>query len=502
MRKYVLIFVFLNQIGWALAIDYQDIKSYIEEREKVVLIDESLGFDTGLTLSIKEEEVNLHLSRLKKELLAKYRKEDFFPPAKNFLFEKEIIEKSSLYAFIQKMPKGGLLHVHSASLLQAKWLIKELTTLPDCYVYWLENGPILKGMLHFFKKEAVPEGFMSVAELRSSIPGFDQTLLSLLQVEKEDLKNFNLWAAFEGCFTRTKGLIHYKPAFIKYYKGSMESLIQDNLQYMELRALNTPVYNLDGTIEDPSSVIEAFLQVKKEIQEENPTFNFNIIYTEFRNTSKQQSLAQLEQAYFLRSLYPSFIIGYDLVGEEDTERTTLDYVETFLTARSFEDKYGVDMPYYFHTGESNWATNNNLYDAVLLKCKRIGHALNLFRYPYLIQKVKQENICIEVCPISNQVLGYVPDLRMHPASGYLKEGVPCVLASDDPGLFGYHGMSFDVWEAVMAWDLDLKAVKQLFINSLEYSGMALEEKNKAIWLWNEKWDAFIEQASLEIRIEV
>ena len=187
-----------------------------------------------------------------------------------------------------------------------------------------------------------------------------------------------------------------------------------------------------------------------------------------------------------------YVIGYDLVGEEDGRRTTFDYVETFLQGKSFEKKYGVDLPFYFHDGESPWAYNTNLYDAILLNSKRIGHGLNLFHFPYLIEKMKEKNICLEVCPISNQVLGYVSDLRMHPAAGYLKAGVPCVISSDDPGLFGYVGMSPDLWEAILAWDLDLAAVKQLFINSIEYSGMSASEKKKAFQYWNLEWQKFIE----------
>ncbi len=473
----------------------QEIQEYIEKREHALVANKNRSFESLITLSPKEQKVSEYLNKLKKELLFSYIQTNDIPSSHNFLSEKKRIEKTELYSFIKKMPKGALLHVHSASLLTSEWLIQELTRIPDCYVYWLEEGPLLKGTLHFYEKDAVPNGFLSVAELRSQLPDFDETLLFLLQIEKRERTSSNLWEKFEGWFTKTKGLIHYKPAFIKYYKGSIESLIEDNLQYMELRSLNSTVYNLDGTAEDSKEVINAFLQVRNEIREKHPYFDFKIIHTEFRNIPKNRSAIQIELAYLLRSLYPDFVIGYDLVGEEDSGRTTLDHIETLMRSKFLEKKYGIDLPYYFHNGESNWASNTNLYDAVLLNCKRIGHGLNLFHYPYLIEKIKEEDICIEVCPISNQVLGYVSDLRIHPAAGYLKAGVPCVISSDDPGLFGYHGMSPDLWQVIMAWDLDFKALKQLCINSLKYSGMTEEEKCVAFQFWNEKWNAFIDEFS-------
>lgn len=101
-------------------------------------------------------------------------------------------------------------------------------------------------------------------------------------------------------------------------------------------------------------------------------------------------------------------------------------------------------------------------------------------------------IVVEVCPISNQQLRYVADLRVHPASGYLARGVPVVLSNDDPGVFGNDGLPFDFWEAVMAWDLDLRALKQLARNSLRFSGMTEAEKKTATATWEKRWNAWVE----------
>ena len=64
---------------------------------------------------------------------------------------------------------------------------------------------------------------------------------------------------------------------------------------------------------------------------------------------------------------------------------------------------------------------------------RIGHGLALVRHPLLMEMARDRGIAIEVCPISNQVLGYVGDLRAHPAVAYINAGIPVVLSPDDPG---------------------------------------------------------------------
>jgi len=164
-----------------------------------------------------------------------------------------------------------------------------------------------------------------------------------------------------------------------------------------------------------------------------------------------------------------------------------------FTIDSIASKEGHDLLYYFHDGESTLPSNNNLIDAVMLNTRRIEHGINLFRFPLLELAVKEKQIALEVCPLSNQILGYVQDLRMHPASGYIKRNIPLTLNTDDPQIFNYNGLTYDFWTAFMAWELDLRTIKKLALNSLVYSGMNKDEKKEALKYFNKKWDEFIEE---------
>jgi adenosine deaminase CECR1 len=98
-----------------------------------------------------------------------------------------------------------------------------------------------------------------------------------------------------------------------------------------------------------------------------------------------------------------------------------------------------------------------------------------------------------VCPISNQILSYVADLRLHPAERYIRHGVVCTLSSDDPGIFGNDGLSYDFWEAAMSWELGLAELKRLARNSIEYSAMTRPERKRALRAWEAKWKTFIDE---------
>ena len=89
--------------------------------------------------------------------------------------------------------------------------------------------------------------------------------------------------------------------------------------------------------------------------------------------------------------------------------------------------------------------------------------------PGLIPLLKEKDICIEVCPISNYVLGYCYDLRSHPCRLLLNRGIAVTISSDDYGYWDYCAVSLDYTYATVAWQLDLRDLKKLALNSIQYS---------------------------------
>ncbi|CAB0027938.1 unnamed protein product [Trichogramma brassicae] len=141
-------------------------------------------------------------------------------------------------------------------------------------------------------------------------------------------------------------------------------------------------------------------------------------------------------------------------------------------ARGHQD----ETNFFFHAGETNWygrQPDHNLYDAIVLNTKRIGHGFALIKHPKLMEIVKEKKIVVEVSPISNQVLKLVGDMRNHPAAHFFATNLPVVITSDDPSLWGAKGLSYDFYEA------DLRALKQLALNSIKYSSLDKHEKLKA-----------------------
>ncbi len=183
-----------------------------------------------------------------------------------------------------------------------------------------------------------------------------------------------------------------------------------------------------------------------------------------------------------------FIIGLDLENEEDQSRPLSEYTDQLNQMR----ERCPSMNFYLHAGESLEVTSDNLIDAYLLGAKRVGHGFNLYHFPSLMDKYIENDICLEVCPISNQTLIYANDVREHPAVEYLKRGVPMVLGSDDPAYQEHTTLVDDWFAAIVSWGLCAAEIKQLCMNSITYSGLDETSKPAAMTAWQKQWDSFVD----------
>lgn len=87
------------------------------------------------------------------------------------------------------------------------------------------------------------------------------------------------------------------------------------------------------------------------------------------------------------------------------------------------------------------------------------------------------------------------DPRNHPAAALMALDYPIVVGNDDPSIWNATGLSYDWYMVFMAMTPEfsgLEVLKQLAINSIEYSCMENDEKRSSIELWKKQWDKFID----------
>ena len=435
-------------------------------------------YNFSVKLTDDEKIVDKKLSYMKEELLKTYNYH--FPYNFPILFDKRLTD-SNLYRFSEKLPKGGDLHVHGSELMPAPGYFDYISENKRVYIC-NQKGDKYGAIIYVKPNEVVPEGYISfISALDKKIFTREQ-LLQLWTLSPDGYPTqADAWDYFEPLFENVDVIKQLEDEQIrKFYYIALKKYCENNILHIEFhRSVNTDIQKERRM----SSIIrQAYYDVKKEY----PDFSLRIIATGLKTHSidMNEDLKRLDVAKKIQSeikdefdknnIY-NFFIGYDLVNEEDSTRSLLEYSKYLEKYRS------KDFNLYLHAGESLRTTNHNMVDAYLLKSKRVGHGYNLYMFPKLLEKYKRANIALEVCPISNIRLGYVSDLRQHPAIEYMKRNIPIVIASDDR------------FAIIMAFDLSLAEIKQLCQNSIIYSGVSQKEKAKLMSAWHRQWQTFIDE---------
>jgi len=123
------------------------------------------------------------------------------------------------------------------------------------------------------------------------------------------------------------------------------------------------------------------------------------------------------------------VVGFDVAGYEITPGGEGYLKDLFRKAKDHGLKTTahageVGSPSHVRTALEEWHVD------------RIGHGTRAIEDKALVEILAERQIPLEICPTSNVVLGSVDSIASHPLDEYRKAGIPIVLNTDDPSLFG------------------------------------------------------------------
>ncbi|KAI9730701.1 MAG: hypothetical protein M1834_005670 [Cirrosporium novae-zelandiae] len=442
-------------------------------------------------------------------------------PGMMFTMAKERMERSSrLYQILQKFPKGALLHAHLDAMIDMDWLLeKNLSTPGICmcslaalgtqeerkvgsfYFQYFEAAPIEQSSI-WISPPTSPT-IIPINQAAETFPdggreGFKSWLKSRVTITVEESIRHQegvnaIWKKFATCFPIINSLLFYEPVFREALQQIFHELIEDRIHYCDFRlAFNVFEYRKANS-ELPEEGYEEFIKVfdeelsKFQATDEGKSFyGARIIWTTLRSLDNRNLINSMKDCITLKQAYPHLIAGFDVVGQEDFGRPLADITPLLFWFRKRCVEEGVNLPFFFHAGEclgDGDETDNNLFDAILLGTRRIGHGFSLYKHPLLIEMVKERRILIESCPISNEVLRLTSSIMSHPLPALLARGVPACLSNDDPAILGQekNGLTHDFWQALIGWgNLGLAGLASLAENSLRWS--CFEDESNQEWL--------------------
>jgi len=316
--------------------------------------------------------------------------------------------------------------------------------------------------------------------------------LSMLPKEIDTAKNNDdAWKIFMPKYFFAVHLLRYKEFYQQHIMNVFRNCVNEKLYRLETRLTPTSLTDENMQPIPVEEEMQLYQDCVTEIQKTSPNFSFGIIFEIIRRSPVPQIEDLMRTAFELKKKYPDLIVAMDLDGDEDKSPTFEKLASTMLKAEELKKEFQVDIPWILHCGESLKVTQQNPIDGYLMNAKRFGHGINLYKHSYLLPKLKEKNICIEINPISNQTLRNVRDLRMHPAIGYLNQGVKICLNNDDPTIYNTKGVGYDIFVATVCCQFNLLDLKVIFLNSIECCEATDNQKRTYTNLFEKEWETFI-----------
>ncbi|KAI9850546.1 MAG: hypothetical protein M1838_005468 [Thelocarpon superellum] len=473
---------------------------------------------SAIVARIREEERQTHWTSDYKENLA-HGEAGHVYPGMMFCLAKERIEATRLWKIVQRMPKGALLHAHLDAMIDVTWLLEQALHTEGMHLYAGEplcTPTALRSasMLFVYAPSApaspsslwgadyVPATRVALTHAADTFPdggreGFVAwvkgrcTITSTESVAHHHGLN-DIWRKFRETFIILGSIIFYEPIFRACVHRICRQALEDGVRWIDLRAAFAFQYRKQGC-EQPEAGYEEVVRVlgdeveRFKTSEEGQAFwGARMIWTAVRQLDTRQIVESMKQCIAVKKRYPHLIAGFDLVGQEDLGRSLKDLTRELFWFRKRCVEEGLEIPFFFHAGETlgdGDETDENLFDALLLGTRRIGHGFSLYKHPLLIDMVKEKRILVESCPISNEVLRLTSSIRAHPAPALLARGVHVALCNDDPAILGHdtNGMSHDFWQALQGWEnLGLIGLGALAENSVRWA--AFEDQSAKDWV--------------------
>lgn len=138
-----------------------------------------------------------------------------------------------------------------------------------------------------------------------------------------------------------------------------------------------------------------------------------------------------------------------------------------------------------HAGEADgaksiWAALNEL------GAERIGHGLRAYEDLRLINYLREKQIPLEMCVVSNIKTQVCKSFKEHPVRNYFKEGLMVTINSDDPSMFDT-SISNEYLVLIQKFGFSLEEIRKINFNSIQASFMTDREKDIMRGTFNQEW---------------
>jgi adenosine deaminase len=449
-------------------------------------------------------------------------------------FEKIRINEAELTAFITQMPKGGDLHNHYSGALYGETYFNWLMEANFCI------NPSTLEIAKPYENGTCTPYFEKISALKTSVLNDVRGRLLRLWSTKDydqlhtDPREEHFFATF-GNFGIASDM-----NYIKGLQELKTRAIAENVSYIETmltRAkIQSPQKPADLLSNNDTIRFYNDLLIKLGQQEDQNRLEelLNYLYNKIMKTLPVEKSAVIYN-HFIDSLYPGsslddknftmrfltfigrtddplitfinllvcfrsveisqlppgskILTGLNIVAPEDNPVSMRDYWLHMNFFKYYNKKFGGKIPYSMHAGELTEGfvkpelLTYHIDEAVYIAgARRIGHGVDIAyerKNHQLLDHMSKtkSNIPVEINLSSNEFILGVKDDR-HPIMLYKKMNVPLVISTDDPGVSRSSLTEQYVLLAKRYKDISYPDIKEFVYNSIHYSFLGQEDKNR------------------------
>ena len=147
-----------------------------------------------------------------------------------------------------------------------------------------------------------------------------------------------------------------------------------------------------------------------------------------------------------------------------------------------------------HAGEAAGA--DSIWAAVEhLGVERIGHGVRAYEDPQLVALLRERQIPLEMCVLSNMKTGVCESVEAHPIKSYFEQGLLVTVNSDDPTLFN---TPLNQEYIVLAQQLGftISDLQHVSLNGIDASFMSEEQKASMRSHFQQQWQQLIQRRNI------
>jgi len=278
-------------------------------------------------------------------------------------------------------------------------------------------------------------------------------------------------------FSHTIAVMQRREDIVRVARECALDLARDGVVYAEVRGAPELFTNKGLTMSDVvEATLEGFEIGMKEAAAEGHTIVVRSLLCGMRQNKNSQEVAELVVKYRDKG-----VVGFDIAGPEDgfppsDQKDTFDYLRK------------EDAHFTIHAGEAYGIPS--IWEAIqICGAERLGHGVRIIddidfsgsepKLGLLASYVRDRRIPLELCPTSNLQTGAAASYAEHPIGVLAKLRFRITLNTDNR-LMSQTSMSFEMEEAVKAFNWDFAELQRVTINAMKSAFIPYPERLKII----------------------